>query len=720
LNRAQRRAARRSGRVVAGAAQPDGGPAAKIRRLVDEGLAHHRNGDVRRAADCYRQALAAEPANADVLTLFGALSHQQGDLAEAERMLRRALKIRPRSPQALCNLGVVMQTRGDVQDAAECFRRAISARPDFAEAHANLGLASRHSGDSVSAEASFREALRLAPDLTSARDGLLEIYRSQGRHDQALAALGPAVDGACRAFRRTDGALEQRRLLADTLIAAGMIPRDPDRRAVAARLLIEPGIDPQTLAPAVMASLRADPAIAELIETPDHAGDDFDRATRDDGALADPVFVAALRSLILPDAGIERLLTALRHWLLEIVIDEGAGADPPEALVTIAAALAEYCFFTEYVFPAGETERARAAGLHARLDGDEAVAPFVAAVSACYRPLPGTRTVRAPSGDARLARLVRQQIEEPGTEDRLATGIPALSKIDPASETVRAQYEENPYPRWQRVADSDSGSFAEVVASRLPWLDPASLPRPSAPRILVAGCGTGRQAIICAKTFPQADILAVDLSRASLAYAKRKAAEYGIGNISFRQADILRLPGLQRRFDLIECTGVLHHLRDPAAGWRILRDLLAPDGLMRVALYSARARRHVLAARSHIAKAGFAPTADGIRECRQDILALPREHPAAWVTQIKDFYALSPCRDLLFHVQETCFSILEIAGLIADLDLEFLGFDLAAEPVQAAARQPGAAIASLDWWADVEARLPDTFAGMYDFWVRRG
>ena len=91
-------------------------------------------------------------------------------------------------------------------------------------------------------------------------------------------------------------------------------------------------------------------------------------------------------------------------------------------------------------------------------------------------------------------------------------------------------------------------------------------------------------------------VLAIDLSLASLSYAKRKTDEAGLRNIEYGQADILRLGALGRRFDMVDCGGVLHHLGDPLAGWTVLRSLLHPGGVMRIALYSELARRNIVAA----------------------------------------------------------------------------------------------------------------------------
>ena len=55
-----------------------------------------------------------------------------------------------------------------------------------------------------------------------------------------------------------------------------------------------------------------------------------------------------------------------------------------------------------------------------------------------------------------------------------------------------------------------------------------------------------------ATRFSGAAVVAVDLSRASLAYAQRKTEEFGISNIDYQHADILQLGRLERQFDVIE------------------------------------------------------------------------------------------------------------------------------------------------------------------------
>ena len=115
-----------------------------------------------------------------------------------------------------------------------------------------------------------------------------------------------------------------------------------------------------------------------------------------------------------------------------------------------------------------------------------------------------------------------------------------------------------------------------------------------APNILIAGCGTGQHSIGTAARFKDSKVLAIDLSLSSLSYAKRKTEELGIQDIDYMQADILDLGKLGRQFDIVESAGVLHHMEDPVAGWRVLTDCLKPGGLMKIGLYSELAREHIV------------------------------------------------------------------------------------------------------------------------------
>lgn len=168
---------------------------------------------------------------------------------------------------------------------------------------------------------------------------------------------------------------------------------------------------------------------------------------------------------------------------------------------------------------------------------------------------------------------------------------------------------------------------------------------------------------------------AFDVSLASVAMAQARAEECGV-DIELYQADLTKLDAWDRRFDVVVCTGVLHHLDDPLLGWRNLVRLLSPGGVMLVGLYSRLARTGVRAAQDLVRAGGLAPTVDGIAEARTLIMELPDGHPGRDCLLLGDFYNLGGCRDMLFHVREHDSTLGEIAVDVDTVGLEFIGLDV--------------------------------------------
>jgi len=236
--------------------------------------------------------------------------------------------------------------------------------------------------------------------------------------------------------------------------------------------------------------------------------------------------------------------------------------------------------------------------------------------------------------------------------------------------------------------------------------------------ILVAGCGTGRHPIEVARTYKNANVLAVDLSLTSLCYAKRKTPPEIVGRIEYAQADILKLASIGRTFDVVDSSGVLHHLAEPLGAWRDLLTLVRPNGLMHLGLYSEIARRDVVKARAFIAEHKYQPTPDDIRRCRQDLL----NSPLKTIARAADFFSVSECRDLLFHVQERRLSIPAIKAFIVEQRLNFIGFEFSPQTLAqygALFAQSGWSLTDLDRWHALEMQYPDTFSAMYQFWVQK-
>jgi len=425
----------------------------------------------------------------------------------------------------------------------------------------------------------------------------------------------------------------------------------------------------------------------------------------------------ALSTVPLHRAPLEKLLTLLRAVLLHSAVSDFTASDG--VMARLLCAVAQQCFINEYVFAQNDEETRQSAELRDVLlqklrDGD-AVASMLLAAVAAYFPLHSL-----PLADLLLDRewpeiateIIRQQVREPLAEAADRKSIPALTGVeDSVSLQVMQQYEENPYPRW-----TINPAVARKAAMRVGSGDP-----PHGEDILIAGCGSGQHVFEVMRHFPQARVLAVDISLPSLAYARRKTGEAGLRNVDYAQADILKLGTIGRTFDRIEAVGVLHHLAEPEAGWRILVSLLRAGGEMHVGLYSETGRGGIAAIRAFIAERGYRPTAEDIRKCRQHVLRDPDEGRWRRAIESPDFYSMSGCRDLLFHVMEHRFTIPRIKAFLDEEKLSFLGFNTDPRVIERfQAKFAGdEALTDLDKWQAYEADNPQTFRRMYVFMVRK-
>jgi tetratricopeptide (TPR) repeat protein/SAM-dependent methyltransferase len=702
------------------AGRPDGaieliGKALALNGRVPEfhyniGLAYGALGRFTEAATHNARAVALRPDYAEAHLNLGNALHAQRDYAGALESYRRALALRPGSPELHFNIANALAAAGRAGEAVTQYQQALALRADYAEAHNNLGAAQVTLGALAEAAASFRRALQLKPDLPGTALGLARVLLALGDIENALKVA--------RALHRAGETAETRALFFLCLRDPRATPFAAAHRAEVIRAIREPWGNPRVLSGLAAALLRADPATGPIVaraETGEIAAGDLAILARDD------LLGATLESVQVSDAGLERLLTQARRLLLDT-------ADDRHDALAFSCALARQCFINEYVFACSDAETAQARTLHdsiaAALQSGGAISAYSIASLAAYTPLhalPGADALRAREWPEALQALLTQQVSEPAEEARLRAAMPRLTGIsDGVSQAVRAQYEENPYPRWTRTAATGQPrTVDEYLAERFPKSAFRPLGKASLD-YLIAGCGTGQQAAGVTLLFRGLSVTAIDLSLASLAYAKRKTAELGLHDIAYGQADILELGRLGRTFDVVDSAGVLHHMADPFAGWRVLIGLLNPDGLMRIALYSTIARRDIAAARRWIAERGWPATPEGIRAARQAILALPDGAPERNVMLI-DFFSLSDCRDLLFHVQEHTFEIPAIAGFLAENGLAFLGFEVAPHVAQQyAERFPGdAAQTNLDNWNTFEHDNPDTFIATYEFWAQK-
>jgi ubiquinone/menaquinone biosynthesis C-methylase UbiE len=130
--------------------------------------------------------------------------------------------------------------------------------------------------------------------------------------------------------------------------------------------------------------------------------------------------------------------------------------------------------------------------------------------------------------------------------------------------------------------DSREATRLQDQASTLVELLHSDTSYPAGSRVLEAGCGVGAQTVTLSRNSPEAMITSVDISAASVAEARQRAAAAGLKNVSVEQADIFKLPFRPESFDHVFVCFVLEHLPEPVEALKILKDMIVPGGTITV------------------------------------------------------------------------------------------------------------------------------------------
>lgn len=190
-------------------------------------------------------------------------------------------------------------------------------------------------------------------------------------------------------------------------------------------------------------------------------------------------------------------------------------------------------------------------------------------------------------------------------------------------------------------------------------------------RVLVAGCGTS-QAAKHALRRPSAQVVGIDLSETSVHHTLALKQKYGLSNLEVRQLPIESVDELGQAFDLIICTGVLHHLPDPQAGLRALRAVLDCDGALNLMVYAEYGRAGVYMLQEYCRQLGVGGSSTEIRDLARTLAALPRSHPLARLLgSAHDFQTPGGLADALLHPRDRAYTVPQLFELLSACGLKF-------------------------------------------------
>ena len=613
--------------------------------------------------------------------VLAAVLKQTGRINESLIISQKTIQLDPQDAKAHNNLGIIMKELGRLEEAEASYKQAIKLKPDLAEAHSNLGFIMQELGRLEEACSAFTQAVNLKPDFTDAYANLAFVIKNVRFNSSNIKFYPPLI------------------------------------------YLLNNGnyIRPSDLAPSILSLLKHDPIIKDLL-----LEENFATNLKEANSIISRLDKLTLLHQImrvcrLPDLRFEKFFLSMRSLFITNLDNFEAS---PE-FIHFLSSLSLHCFTNEYIYIEKDKETKLVKNLETEITetisrSEQPEAKKILCL-ASYRPLNQYNWFQKLKALDNLEEVKSRLIEEPSTERETIKAIPILSEIsDSVSSKVREQYEENPYPRWVKIGlPLKARPISEICAAKNLNLNSKSIQNVITPNILVAGCGTGQHSIETASTFSDCKVTAVDLSLASLAYAKRKTTELGINNLEYLQADILNLNQLKKKFDIIESVGVLHHMDEPMVGWRVLTDLLKPNGLMRIGLYSELARLQITEVRKEITSQKVGTSDTDIKKFRQLLINSHNEHHQL-LTKSSDFFSLSTFRDLIFHVQEHCFTIPQIKKCLNKLGLKFCGFENK-EIISNFRNFHGKEldIYDLALWHQFEENNPRSFGGMYVFWCQK-
>ena len=679
------------------------------------GVALSERGDLTAAIESYKRALKIQPDYSEVFYNMGIAFNELGNLAAAVESYNMALQIKPNYAKAYNSMGVSLKGQDDLAAAINSYKKAIEINPDYDGAYMNMGNALKDQGNLSAAIDSYKKALEFKPNNAVAHYNMGTVFQKKGDTAASIECYKQAVkikpdypQAYCN--------------IANALTGVKISKQDPDLQKIIEIILFQNNYArPKDIAKATISLLKFEPVIKKLFRKNSSRKIEYSWEELVFIFKEVPLFLKLISVCPIPDLEFEEVLTEIRSVLLASV---SSLTDSLEVL-KLQSALALQCFINEYIFAQTEKETELLKRLEMKVNNEilsgKQPNPQSILCIASYNPLYNYEWKDFVSNNAAIREVFTQQIIEPEKEKKIKPQIPVLNEIsDTISLLVKGQYEKNPYPRWITLGlPLAPRSISEIVKEINLNVVDSGIMKTEFPEILTAGCGTGQQSIGTAARFLNSKVLAIDLSLSSLAYAKRKAEELGIKNIEHMQADILDIGKLDRKFDIIESSGVLHHMTNPMIGWKVLSDCLKPGGLMKIGLYSELARQEIIKIRNEISQSDLGHDDATIKLFRNHIIKSNKE----WHMRIKgsaDFYSLSTVRDLLFHVQEHRFTLPQIQDCLFKLGLVFCGFEShkIVQNFKRANVGPDDPY-DLNKWNFYEEANSDSFAGMYQFWCQK-
>jgi len=689
-----------------------------IDNIISNAFKAHQNKKFVEAEKFYEEVLKIDPNHIICLNYFGVMLAQTNRTERAEQLFLKANKFQPNNPFVNNNLGNIYYESGAYNKAIPFYESAISFKSDFIDPNLNLGIIYINHGKFEKALSHLKRVIQIQPNNIKSHAIAATIYKKQKNFRSALDSYKNIFEIDPENLLANTGVVD----LFSTSHLKNLTKNNSKELVEILTFLYKKN--------SINHNLLFSNVKKILIFEEDYIK--IENLLKDESLFLSEYFVISvlkkelfhfvLQKSLIRDKFLEKFLCIVRKEFLFLL--KKNEFDFIKEHINFILSLAAQSFLNEYIFFQSKEEISFVKALKNKIEESKDINESEIAILACYLPLNQSeilikRLSNYTSSNDLFNDILKIQIKDILEEQKLKKTINSIEITDQVSKKVRDQYEENPYPRWKYINKISPTNFLTNLNNDIRpnqiFLDKKS----TINNILIAGCGTGQQ-LATHIFYNDSNILAVDLSLSSLALAKRKMNELNSKNVEFLHSDLLNLKKIKKKFNVIECVGVLHHLDDPEFGLTVLLDLLEPQGYLKLGLYSEVARKHIIETRDFIKKYNFKNSIKDIRNCREIIKNDTNNNFLEKLANNYDFYTTSSFRDLILHVKEHRFTLPKISKLLQKYNLQFLGFTNASiKKDYSISYKDDKKHISLKNWHEFETKYPDIFQGMYQFWVKK-
>ncbi len=509
----------------------------------------------------------------EIYCLKGTTYLKSGFIQSSMECFQRALQLEPNHVDALYLLSICFNDDGQHKQAITLLEHAISLSANDASLYSQLGNSYLGLYQLHTAISHFNNALKINPNLVEALIGLGDCYRKTGTPHAALEQYQRTLE------------LQPNSIIALTKFSEVISELDkfkvtPTLRKHIKNCFLNPNIYSSKVSAAANFIIKRD--LSDFNET-----DNLSTVTLENlDQISNGLLFAYLKSYNINDPDIINMLTGVRARMLELLNTPEISIPSTSNLFKQLEAFAFQGYKNSYKWHVTDSENVILSLILERTcqNLQQGQPPEVSdlMILASYQPLNTICEIKEwalvayENCTQDLKPLLELHIIQPERQLILAESIPKLTETkndltdnySPYSCHLDGIPAYNPTKYTQHIRHMIAPYQSEIPATT------------ENPQILIVCCNSGKTAITAAQTYRKGDIFAIDQSLENLAYGKRVTCENMINNISFFQADILKLNNWNKKFEVIEC----YKIDDLRTILPNLLQLLTPGGYLKLSI----------------------------------------------------------------------------------------------------------------------------------------